>query len=169
MSATITVTDADFPTDLQVEGVGDVTSLVFLPHGRREDGIPVFAQSTKSVRKILQDGGVEATLAPSQASDKPPVYRDEHGLEWLGPAIWISTALFVQNPEVVAISLNLIASYLYSIFTGRESETTVKLTVFVEKTKGKTSKRITYRGPVAGLPELKAAVEQAVKEGEIDK
>lgn len=169
MSPIITMTDAEFPVDLQIEGGENPTSLVFLPHARREDGAPVFAQSTKSVQKILQDGGVQAALAPSQPTDKPAIYRDEHGLEWLGPIIWISTAILAQNPAAVAISLNLISAYLYSIFTGRESETTAKLTVVVEKTKGRSSKKIDYQGPVAGLAALAAAVEQAIKEGESNK
>jgi hypothetical protein len=131
---------------------------VLLPHSRREDGTLVFAQSSKTIIKELRDAGLPASFVEGKVK---PEYRDERGIEWLGPTLWISAILLSSNPQIISVALNVISAYLYDVFKGRESENTAKLTVFVEKTKSKTSKRISYKGPVSGLDDLKRAINTA--------
>ena len=159
MPAEITTTDLDDNLPQLPPPHDQEDTIVLLPHVVQEDGKPVFSQSTKSVLKRFGKEAVKARLGTDRNDDVS--FRDERGLEWLGPVIWIGTALWSSNPEAVSVAMNVISAYVYDVFKGREHETVAKLTVFVENKKKGSATRITYRGPVSGLAELKSAVIKA--------
>lgn len=134
------------------------TELVLLP--RLEDrGRAVFSTNTGAVRKILQRDGVAVRELEVEGE---PLYRDERGLTWLGPVIFIAAAAYTSNPHIISVTLNIISNYLTDIFRGSTKDVDVKLEVVVEVEPERLYHRVAYEGPVAGLKELAPVVEAAM-------
>lgn len=145
----------------------DANALLFLPRLIREDdGAPVFSASTPSMVKLLnQTGKLQVQMA---IFDKAPAFRDERASDWLGPVLWISNNM---DASVAALALNVISAYLYDIFKGQETTGKVKISAVVEesttKTRTKTvttkATRISYEGPLDGLPQFQSALKTAME------
>lgn len=182
---------AEFNSDaVQVYGLEhvdlEIANIVLLPTSVRDDTY-VFGAQTTTVLKLFRAHGV-----PVQQLDttKPSVYYDARGLNWLCPTIFISLAAYAQNPHLVTVSLNLVSSYLYDFFTGKEGLAHIQMRVLLEmmgpapktppteppphaKFKLMKSRRgdthmllVEYDGPLDGYKKFKSTVELLVGNGE---
>lgn len=87
-----------------------------------------------------------------------PLYLQQYGLEWFGPTLFISAGVMLQNPNMLSVSLSLIANYLYDLFKGSKGGS-ASLNVIFQNANG-ACKEIRYSGPPEGL----SAVADIVKE-----
>ena len=94
-------------------------------------------------------------------------YIQNNGLEWIGPTLFFPTLLLLDNPEITAIVLSIIANYLTDFFKGFPGENKVTLDVVLEttdpKTLTKTYKRIRCEGNADELTKLDDLVEKIGK------
>lgn len=123
------------------------TSIYLLPLREAVDAT-LFSTNSESVAKLLKSRVVDTLLLPIDGTIR---FRDERALTWLGPVIFISAALYSTNPDIVSVSLSVIANYLTDIFKGHSAEKRAKMTVIVETTPRSKYVRLEYDGPVEGL------------------
>ena len=60
----------------------------------------------------------------------------------MAPILFVSAALFSQNPDLVSLALNVIGNYATEFFRGERGEHEVRLDVVVEKKRNETYKKI---------------------------
>jgi hypothetical protein len=116
------------------------------------------------VRKLWQQNNIIETPIEKPGEKLPLVA--EAAFEWIGPTIFVSAMLLSQNPNLVAIALNVISNYLTDWFRGVVKETRkVKLNVIVE-TKDGDYKKLEYEGPPEGLKNLSGVIKAVCKKNE---
>lgn len=153
------VVEDTLPTALLEEASRSEAALVLLPQKLGESGAPEFAGSTTSVQKLLTERGILCNLLPAQS----PRYREDRSLDWVAPTLFVSLAMYSQNPETVSVALNVIGSYVYDLFRGREKDALVRLDILCFRGLGIHARRIKYRGPVEGLKSLSENVREALE------
>jgi len=124
----------------------------------------VHESSALTVRKLWQQNNIIETPIEKPGEKLPLVA--EAAFEWIGPTIFVSAMLLSQNPNLVAIALNVISNYLTDWFRGVVKETRkVKLNVIVE-TKDGDYKKLEYEGPPEGLKNLSGVIKAVCKKNE---
>ena len=113
-----------------------------------------FRQVSKAatVKTLFRNAG----LPHGDITDKGqrPPYIHNNSFEWVAPTVFVSAALFSENPNYVSIALSVIANYATDFFKGMTGTKTVKLEIVVEQTKARTCKKLSYEGDVDGLQAL---------------
>lgn len=130
----------------------DITDLLLLPR-TMDEGRPVFSSSTGPVLKLLRHEG----LGVQKLEVGTSVNVTENGLIWLGPVVFIGLSAFTANPNIVAVTLNIISNYVTELFRGQEQEVEVKLDVVTQA--GKSFTRVRFVGPPSALKDLADVVE----------
>jgi len=116
---------------------------------------------TATVKKLLRAAGLELT-DPVDRAQRPP-YVQNNAADWVGPTLFVSSALWLQNPQVISIALGVIANYLTDIFRGTDTKT-VKLNVVVQKSNARKYTRISYEGGASGIAALEKVLRKAIDE-----
>lgn len=167
MANGITITDgADIPVALLDRARTVGMRFALLAQEVTENGIPVFLQTTNSLAKILRSNGIEVELVPTTTDAR---YRDNRGLEWVGPVVFVGAALYSHNPGAVTVAMNLISAYLYDLFRGQKHDLTVQLSVVCERRSDRSLRRMNYRGPIEGLERLPAVVRDMFEGNDADR
>lgn len=133
----------------------DADALVLLPSSS-EDGRHVFATASTPVEAVLKENSV--AVARIQV-DGQVLFRDERAFTWLGPVLFVGTALYSDNPKIVAVALSAIANYVSDLFKGRKEDSRAKLEIVTQTKAPGRYRRISYDGPVSGLQELAKIVD----------
>lgn len=111
----------------------------------------VNAQTTSTVRVLFRNAGIVETPIEK---DKEIPERILESFDWVGPTIFIASALISQNPEIVDKTLGTILEYLQDFFKGiPKQERNAKLHIVTTTRKG-DYKLVDYEGPENGLKEL---------------
>lgn len=113
-----------------------------------------------TVKTLLKSENIP--LSEIVPPERRPVYEQNNAVEWLGPIFFVSANLISQNPELVTMVIDIIASHLTDRFRGFGSGTKVKLGIVVEQSKENSCKNFSYEGPLEGLrnlPEIIKATE----------
>lgn len=131
-------------------------AVVILPARLGENGEAQFPASAQSILKEFATEGVPAELSDPKAGER---VWEERGARWVGPTLFISWALVSQNPHVVDLAVNMVAAYLYDLFKGREKESKARLRIICQRKDGSLD-ALDYDGPVEGIREIGAGVEQ---------
>lgn len=123
----------------------------------------VFEQLTSTVRTLGRRVGLEIDV-PGAAAYRT-IHEKDH--EIVAPVIQFSQAFLLEGGATLAVKfLEELAAYVASRWGPRKTvQTEAALEVVV--TYGKRAKRITYRGPIVGLPEI-VKLAQTVFDGEGD-
>ena len=91
-------------------------------------------------------------------------YIQNNAFEWIGPTLFFPASLLLDNPEITAIALGIIANYLTDFFKGFPGKNKVKLDVVVEttdpRTLTKTYKRIRCEGNADDIAKLDDFIEK---------
>jgi hypothetical protein len=153
-----TETESTLPPPLLDEASRSAAALILLPQTIAEDGIPLFAGSMTSVRKLLHEQGITTAVLPNGSAR----YREDRSFEWVGPTMFVSLAMYSQNRAVVDVALNVIGSYVYDLFHGGEKDVSVKLDILCFRGLGISVRRLKYRGPVEGLKKLSDSVHETM-------
>lgn len=135
------------------------TGLALLPANfESASSIADFRQVSEAatVRTLLRGSNVPLDEIVSEAQ-KPP-YIQNNSFEWVAPTLFVSASVLSQNPNYVSVALSVIANYVTEFFKGMSGEDEVKMEIVVERTKSKTYKKVTYKGPPEGLKELQSVI-----------
>jgi hypothetical protein len=136
--------------------------------------LPVNFESATSIAELLQ-ASEAATIKKLFVAEGLPVddivergqrppYIKNKWHEWVAPIVFVSAALCSQNPELLSLALNILANYATEFFRGDSAKPEVGVDIVVEKKKNETYKRISYRGPIAGLKDLPEVIREVVDE-----
>lgn len=105
-----------------------------------------------TVRTLFRTNGVP--LAEVLDPSRPVPYIQNNGIEWVGPMLFVSSALMSENPTAVSVAVGVLANYLTDFFKGISGKPEVSVTIVVERRKDHTCKQISYKGSVDGLSSL---------------
>lgn len=128
-------------------------SLTFIPENISEvkdKSDFIFADSTTDFKKIFRLNDLQSKELNSDSS----VYRSRKSAEFYGPAIFISLSMLSENPHLIAIAINVTSDYCKDFFKGSLGKKKVKLDIYVETSKKKTVKKISYEGDSDGIKDL---------------
>ncbi len=118
--------------------------------------------SVPTVRSLWRQSGIQETKLEAEGQHFP--YIEEKSGEWIGPTIFLASALYTQNPGIIAVALNIISNYLTEhLFKGYPGAPKAKLDIVLENAKGKGAKRIHYEGDPQGLSEVAHIIEEMSK------
>lgn len=120
------------------------------------------ASEAATIRKLFLSAGLPIDDIVSR-SQRPPYVKNK-SFEWVPPIVFVSAALYSQNPNLVSLALNILANYATEFFRGRGAPREVKVDVVIEKRKNEMYKRISYQGPITGLRDLSEVVREVVNE-----
>lgn len=132
-------------------------AIYFLPENL-DDGVIesefIYPEATTDLRKILKEHNVDVRYL----TENKPLLRSRKSSTWFGPTFLITSSMLINNPELVAISINIMSSYLYDFFKGTIGDKQAKFEIIIEnKNKGEFSK-IKYEGPVSGIKRLEKVI-----------
>lgn len=110
----------------------------------------IYAGSADDVAKLFRTSELRVrTLSP-----QPLVTRRDHDIKLVLPMLFVTAALLSENPSAISVALSVIANYATHVLQGVSRGGKVRLSVIVETTKTKSTKRIDYEGPPSGLCEI---------------
>lgn len=141
------------------------TGLALLPANfELASSIAEFRQVSEAatVRTLLRTSSIPLEEIVS-GENKPP-YIQNNAFEWVAPTLFVAGSIWSQNPSYVNVALSVIGNYVTDFFKGMGSENEVKMEIVVERTKSKTYKKISYKGPPEGLQELPSIIKAASDE-----
>ena len=84
--------------------------------------------------------------------------ESKKSLTWYGPVLFFAVSVVSENPDIIAVSLGVIANYLTDFFRGVPGKHKIVLEIVTEKTKTKTTRKIRYEGDIEGLKNLPQSV-----------
>jgi len=121
----------------------------------------IFESTTPTTEKILREAGIPVS---SLSIEGDPKQRGRKGLEWIGPVILITSAVYMENPHVISMTVGVISNYLTDFFKGFAGDKKVKLDFVVENKDGYV--QCSYEGPPEELDRVQRVLEQLRDEGE---
>ncbi|SRR6266481_717173 len=145
-------------------GCHQAKSLVLLPQNFHSAiNVGDFRQMSEAatVKKLLRAAGLELAELVDRAQRPPNIHNN--AADWVAPILFVSSALWVQNPAVVSVALSVIANYLTDSFKGVNGKT-IKLDFVVEKTKTRRCTKISYEGDVSGIAALEDILRKTIDE-----
>lgn len=153
------VADDTLPSALITAASNSSASIVLLPVRYDENGSPQFAGATPTVEKLLREAGLVSETLPAEGAR----FREDRGIDWVAPTLFVTFAMYSSNPNAVALALNVLGSYIHEFFRGREKTTSVKLDVLCFRGFGLGLRRVKYKGPVEGLKNLDKTVKETME------
>lgn len=124
----------------------------------------VYESSTLTVRKLWEQNKITET--PLEKHGERFLLLAEHGLEWIGPTIFVTAMLLSQNPSLVTIALNVISNYLTDWFRGVVKERQKVRINFIVETKNGDCKKLEYEGELEGLKSLPQVIKTVYEKNE---
>lgn len=139
-------------------GVRRPTGLTMLPRNfaTANAGDDLLAEATDSaVRTLWRQADLEEERLDSPEAPFPRL--SEHHADWIGPTIFVSSALLSESSALVAVALGVITNYVTDLFKGVPGRHTASLKVVVERKNGDCVS-VAYKGPATKIGEIMDAV-----------
>ena len=118
-----------------------------------------------TIKKLFRSNNIP--YSEIKQENEKPAYIQNNAFEWVGPTLFFPTSLLLDNPEIAAIALGVIANYLTDFFKGFPGQNKVKLDVVLEttdpRTLTKTYKRIRCEGNADEIAKLDNFIEKIGK------
>ena len=115
-----------------------------------------------TIKKLFRSNGIPHSEIRKE--NEKPAYIQNNAFEWVAPTLFVSASVLSANPEIISVSLGVIANYLTDFFKGFPGEKKVKLDVVIEtndpSTHTKTYKRICCEGNADEIVKLDGFVEK---------
>ncbi|HNM25460.1 MAG TPA: hypothetical protein PKL15_08525 [Saprospiraceae bacterium] len=121
----------------------------------------VYSSEVKSVRKLLTQNKVGVDKIENE-NDRQ-FFLHQHNAAWLAPTIFIGVSLLSENPNAIAIALNVLSNYLTDFFKGGAQNSNFKMDIIVEVEKGRLFKKITIEGEPKDFKELAKLIKEITK------
>lgn len=116
--------------------------------------------SALDVKALLRQAKIPIALYKPDGADIPVLQENDN--TWVGPIIFVTAAALSSNPDILAVALGVIANYVTELFRGSPEPSRARITVVVEtsktKTTKKTTKRINFDGPPEEIKEIKKII-----------
>lgn len=161
---TLTVTEYDNVADRATElgctvpaGIG-ILPENFLSVATRQEFL-VRAEGA-SIRTLYR--GSQVPVGDFLLAGERAAFIHNKSFDWVA-TLFIAGSLISENPALVSIALNMMANYLTDLFRGNPGQE-VELNLVVEKTKSRTCKKLTYKGPPSGLSSIAETVVRLANE-----
>jgi len=158
-SASVTYGDYSSVADrCDALGVRRPTGIAMLPRNlaTADAGDELLAEaSDAAVRVLWRQAEIEEDRLDSPEAPFPHV--SEHHADWIGPTVFLSSALLSESPALVSVALGVIANYVTDLFKGVPGRHTARLQVVVERSNGDCV-QVTYNGPATEIGEILDAV-----------
>jgi hypothetical protein len=122
----------------------------------------VHESDAPTIRILFRENEVEET--PIEPAGERFPYVSEKSLEWIGPTIFIGYSLYTQNPNILNITLGIIANYLTDFFRGIRGGATARFSIVRERSSGECE-RYDYEGPPSAIEDF-AKVVREIKAGD---
>jgi hypothetical protein len=119
------------------------------------------ASEAATVKKLFLEKGLPIDDIVDR-NQRPPYVKNK-SYDWVTPTLFISAALYSENPALVSMALSVLANYATDFFKGINRMPDVRLDIVAEETKTKTYKKISYQGPVDGLKNLADVIRAVIK------
>src|ERR1035441_5974735 len=116
---------------------------------------------TATIKKLFLAEGIPVGDIVDR-NQRPPYIKNKH-YEWVAPTLFVTAALYSQNPAIVSVALGVLANYATDFFKGKSGAHEVNLDIVLEKKKYESYLRVSYRDPIAGLSELPDAIREVNK------
>lgn len=113
---------------------------------------PIYAGSTQSLLKLAKAHGLPIQVWGDFSADS--LTRDNRSADWVAPTMFVTPLLLSQDPNGVALALNVISNYVTDLFKGLQKDPAVELTLLHADGKTKRATRVKYKGPVSGLSQV---------------
>jgi hypothetical protein len=139
-------------------GVRRPRGLTMLPRNfaTANAGDDLLAEATDSaVRTLWRQADVEEDRLDSPEAPFPRL--SEHHADWIGPTIFVGSALISESPVLVTVALGVITNYVTDLFKGVPGRHTASLKVVVERKNGDCVS-VDYKGPATEVSEIMDAV-----------
>jgi hypothetical protein len=108
--------------------------------------------TASTIRVLWKQAGVVETPIEKEGEEIPELVLN--WFEWVGPTILFTSTLISQNPQLIEISLGVIANYLTDWFKGFPKRQRLAKLDIVAETKSGTYKKLHYEGDAKGLKDL---------------
>lgn len=118
------------------------------------------AAEAATIRKLLRQANVP--VQDILDKEKRPPYVKNKSNDWIAPIIFVSAAVWNNNPGLVSVALNIVSSYIYDVCKGVTGSRIAKLSVVVEDPNSRST-RIDYVGPAEAVKDLAMLVREAKK------
>lgn len=119
-----------------------------------------YSSTLPTIKKLAKENKVLFRIIGDSEDQK---LLEQRGIEWYGPILLVGSLFYSQNPQMVSVALGMIANYLSNIFMG-QNDARANLDVLVRNDEKKTTKRVSYKGPVGGLTEVNEAIKSVMSE-----
>ena len=117
---------------------------------------------TLTIKKIFRISNVP--YSEIRRGNEKPSYIGYRAFEWVIPTLFFSAPLLLENPQIISVSLSVVANYLTDFFKGVGRKKNGKLDIVVEKNKSKICKKISYEGPIDGIKDLADVAKEILNE-----
>lgn len=144
------------PTEY-MEDIKKANLLIIPNESFRDIGDTLFPETTREFFDFVRESSGEEIIADIAISDE-----DFQRIELHSAAIQVAT--IIVELVMLPVAINIISSFLYDLVKKhhrKPEDTSAKVKIITEETKGKKSKMITYEGPVSGI---KDTLDQAAKD-----
>jgi len=96
---------------------------------------------------------------PVQFASEPQTVLEQRSGDWFAPAMAITDQVFKDHPMIVSVICGVIANYITALMISA-NKPKVHVDLVIEKTRGQTFVKISYKGDVDGM---QTAIENAVE------
>ena len=134
------------------------TGIAFGPRLIDRNGFAVFESSTFTLAKIFAQSGIE-TSRVNLGNKEADV--SENAFELSLPVLVITSAYLSSDPNLVSLSINLIAAYIYDFFKGVRGGRSIRCKILIKD--DHKVRKLTYSGPADDFAALKEVIETLKK------
>jgi hypothetical protein len=138
------------------------SNLCFFPENidsaQNEDEF-IFTDSVSELIKVFKQHQIEF----STLGGKINLLRSRKNADFFAPVIFLSLSLISENPNLISLSLSVLSNYISDFFKGSIGQKKVNLEFYLETTKDKTIKKLSYNGNVEGIVELEKVIKSLNK------
>ena len=113
-----------------------------------------FRQVTEAITitKILRLADVpHSEILPPE---RRPAYLKNNSWAWTAPVLFLTYDILSQNPDAIRLVIEHITNHLAVFRADLGGESDVTLDLVVERTKARSCKKVSYKGPIDGLRQI---------------
>lgn len=104
-----------------------------------------------TMRKLLVEAGIHVTDFSQDVRIPTDIRKSA---DWLAPTFFVASSIWSQNPTAVSIALSVLSTYIAELLRPAILTESVKFRFAIESSRGKTTKLLSYDGPLDGLKSL---------------
>lgn len=140
-------------------GLGVPSDFCILPRRFESAGKPsdlIHESAALDVKALLRS--TDHPIAIYQPSEQAIPFVQENDISWTCPVLFFGISAVTENPNLIGLTISIIANYVTDLFKGCPEEVQTNVSVIIEESSTakttKVTKKYTYSGPADKLGEL---------------